>query len=426
MKDDRPTSPERSATVWLCAMLHAFTHIFWVILTPLYLLMQEDLNLASVSRVTLLVTVMMTAYFVPSYAAGWLADRFPRKRLLAFGLFLNGLAFVGLGRAPNYGTALACVVLAGLGGTFYHPAGTALVAGLFPTQTGRALGLTGVGASVGFFAGPIYSGWRAASAGWRAPVTEVGVAGMTAALLFLWLAKEPPRAPATGTNQGFAAPRLEGWRWLALGSAALFLSLRDFAGSAVGSGGALFLQQAHGFSLAQTGVALSLIFLGSTVGNPLFGHLADRRMARWLVLVLGGAAVAVAVIPRISAGGIWPLLLVYGFCFMGSYPMTEAAVVRGLPEAARGRVVGGFITVGGLLGNLGHWFAGERIARLGPAAAEVHAYEPFFLTLAGMILAALLALPWLLKLNRHRPGAPAAVADGAPATPPTIVSDGTA
>lgn len=425
MKDGRPISPERSATVWLCALLHAFTHVFWVTLTPLYLPIQADLKLASVSRVTFLVTVMMTAYFVPSYAAGWLADRFPRKGLLAFGLFLNGLAFVGLGRAPNYGTALACVVVAGLGGTFYHPAATALVAGLFPAQTGRALGLTGVGASVGFFAGPIYAGWRAASAGWRAPVTEIGVAGMVAALLFLWRAKEPPR---TRTTAGLtsAAPRLEGWRWLALGAAALFLSLRDFAGSAVGSGGALFLQQAHGFSLAQTGVALSLIFLGSTVGNPLFGRLADHRMARWLTLVLGGAAAAVALIPRTPANGMLPLLLVYGFFFMGSYPMTEAAVVRGLPEAARGRVVGGFITVGGLLGNLGHWFAGERIARLGPDAAVARAYEPFFLTLAAMTLAALLALPWLLKLNRHRPTAPVVTGATPTAASEPVVSDGTA
>ena len=82
--------------------------------------------------------------------------------------------------------------------------------------------------------------------------------------------------------------------------------------------------------------------------------------------------------------------------------MTEAAVVRAVPDAARGRVVGGFITVGGLLGNLGHWWAGERIARLGTAASRAEAYQPFFLMLAAMIVAALLALPWLLRLN-HPP-----------------------
>ena len=34
-------------------------------------------------------------------------------------------------------------------------------------------------------------------------------------------------------------------------------SLRDFAGSSMGSLGSLFLQNAHGYSLQQTGVTLS-------------------------------------------------------------------------------------------------------------------------------------------------------------------------
>jgi MFS family permease len=383
----------------LCAGLHAFTHVYWVALTPLYLLMREDLGLASVSRVTLLMTVMMTAYFLPSYPVGMLADRFPRKHLLAFGLLLNGAAFVGLGCAPNYGTALACAALAGLGGTFYHPAATALVAGLFPLQTGRALGIVGIGASVGFFAGPIYSGWRAEAVGWRGPVIELGVAGVVMAMLFLWRAREPERAPVTPGSVGLRV-RLGGRHWLALGAAALFLSLRDFAGTAVGSGGALFLQQAHGFSPARTGVALSLIFLGSAVGNPLFGHLGDRRLGFWLTAVLLIAGVAVMLMPWIPGGAVPPLLLAYGFFFMGSYPMTEAAVVRAVPDAARGRVMGGFITVGGLIGNLGHWWAGDRIGRLGAAAERAAAYGPFFFLLGALMVAALLALPWLLQLNR--------------------------
>src|SRR5436309_7012394 len=179
-------------TLWLCGTLHAFTHIYHVALMPLYLLMQRDLKLASVEQATLLLTLMMLAYFLPSYGMGVLADRLSRQKLLAAGLAINALGYVGLAFAQNYAWAVVCVMIAGLGGSFFHPAATSMVARQFPANTGRALGLVGVGASVGFFIGPLYSGWRADSAGWRAPVLELGAAGILMAGLFAWLAPEEP------------------------------------------------------------------------------------------------------------------------------------------------------------------------------------------------------------------------------------------
>src|SRR5580698_8155143 len=158
-------------TLWLAGVLHGFTHLYQIALVPLYLLIQRGFKLDGVEEATLLVTVMGIAYFAPSYPIGALADRCSRKKLLAIGLALNGLGFVCLGLSPNYGCALASVALAGFGGSFYHPAATALVARVYPTRTGWALGMVALGASVGFFVSPIYAGWRAEMTGnWRYPV----------------------------------------------------------------------------------------------------------------------------------------------------------------------------------------------------------------------------------------------------------------
>src|SRR3989442_7463289 len=134
-------------TLWLCGTLHAFTHIYHVALMPLYLLMQRDLKLASVEQATLLLTLMMLAYFLPSYGMGVLADRLSRKKLLAAGLAINALGYVGLAFARDYGWAVVCVMIAGLGGSFFHPAATSMIARLFPASTARALGLIGDGGS---------------------------------------------------------------------------------------------------------------------------------------------------------------------------------------------------------------------------------------------------------------------------------------
>src|SRR5271169_1444243 len=92
-------------TLWLSGVLHAFTHLYQIALIPLYLPIQRDFHFDSVDKVTLLVTIMGLAYYLPSYPIGILADRVSRKKLLAIGLALNGLAFIGLGFAPNYACA---------------------------------------------------------------------------------------------------------------------------------------------------------------------------------------------------------------------------------------------------------------------------------------------------------------------------------
>ena len=170
------STQHKTRVLWLVGALHAFTHIYHVVLLPLYLLMQRDFGFTNVGQVTALVTVLMAAYYLPSYFLGVLADRASRKHLLAWGLAINALGFVALAFAPNYACALVSVGIAGIGGSFFHPAATAMIARMFPGNPGRALGLIGIGASVGFFIGPIYAGWRAQTlevvlgpAAWRRP-----------------------------------------------------------------------------------------------------------------------------------------------------------------------------------------------------------------------------------------------------------------
>jgi len=404
-------SPMRSAahhpvrTLWLCGGLHAFTHVYHVALAPLFLLIQQDLNLGSVGKSTLLVTIMMAAYFVPSYPMGILADRVSRKKLLGCGLAINALGFFGLSFAPNYSTAVACMLVAGFGGSFFHPAATAMVARLFPVGTGKALGLLGIGASAGFFLGPIYTGWRAELVGWRVPVRELGLLGIFGAILFAWLADEEqaqhvePAKRSVHPEKMFPTPAL----WLLFIASSFAFSLRDFTGSSMGTLGSLFLQKAHHLDLKSTGLYLSGIFVLSAVSNPLFGGLSDRARMRWASLVLVAAASVVAVFPHLPRGWLIPAFMVYGFFFMSSYPMIEAALMQAVPDAVRGRVFGLFITVGGLVGNVSHWLVGRWVNRLGDAANSPEGFYFLYGVLATFILLSLLGLPCLHGIrNREK------------------------
>lgn len=389
--------------LWLCGILHVFTHIYHVALLPLYLLVQQDLNLASVEQATLLVTVLMLSYYLPSYPLGVLADSLNRKKLLAVGLIINGLGFVALSYAQSYALALTCVILAGIGGSFYHPAATAWVARLYPVGTGKALGLVGIGASVGFFLSPVYTGWRAEVTGnWRTPVFELGWAGVVCAFVFLWLAQEEPSAkakprPAVMPGKIFPTPAL----WLSFLAASLALSMRDFAGSSMGSLGSLFLQQAHGYNIKDTGLALSGIFLASSISNPLFGRLSDGGRSRWCFVVLTLAAVMVAMVPRVPTSAVVPVFATYGFFFMASFPIVEAALMESVPDNVRGRVFGLFITVGGLVGNLAHWLVGNWVKALGPVASSPTSYYWMYAILAGLLLLSTVGLLFLHAIRKR-------------------------
>jgi len=406
----------RNRTLLLVGVLHAFTHLYQVALLPLYLRIQQDLRLSSVEQATLLVTILGVAYFLPSYALGVMADRFSRKKLLGIGLAINSLGFIGLGLAPNYSWALAGAAVAGLGGSFYHPAATALIAQLFPEAKGRALGMVGIGASVGFFAGPLYTGWRVVSSGsWRFPVCELGVFGLLGAVLFFWLAHEEREIPVLSKSndpfstatplpvQLFPTTAL----WLLFLGASFCFSMRDFSGNAMGTSASLFLQNAHGFSPKSTGLTLSGLYLASVISNPLFGSLSDRGRMRWVAFVLIIAAILVSVFPRVPAPWISPVLLTYGFFFMASYPIVEAALMESVPNAVRGRVFGLFITVGGLIGNTSHWLAGNWIHKLGGTAAQSESYLPLYAILSLLVALSICGLPLLHAIRKREHLTPA-------------------
>lgn len=391
-------------TLWLSGILHAFTHLYHVLLIPLYVLMLDDerMGLVNVDQSTSLVTVLMLSYYLPSYAMGVLADRFSKRKLLAWGLALNAAGFLALSFASGYWMAVGCVLIAGIGGSFYHPAATALVARLYPNATGKALGLVGIGASAGFFFGPLYAGWRAAEAGWRAPVFDLGLAGVAAAVLFYWLADEEPveEQHVRDANQKvpmFPSPAL----WLLFVGAALAFSLRDFSGGAVASLGSLFLQKVQGLGTQKTGLILSAIFLASAISNPLFGKLSDRNQAGWIRVVLVIAGVLVLLFPHVPVGWSAVVLACYGFFFMASFPMVEAMLMRSVPHQVRGRVFGLFITIGGFLGNFAHWAMGAWVNSMGPGAASAESYYAAYAMVAGFIVASLAGVHCLNGLRRR-------------------------
>lgn len=98
MTDSAPPTPAVSAsalTLFLCTLLHAFIHVYSVLLVPIYLLIASDLKLGGIKQAAMVVTVYSVVYWGLAFVSGMLADRYNRKALLGLGLLGNAAAVLG-------------------------------------------------------------------------------------------------------------------------------------------------------------------------------------------------------------------------------------------------------------------------------------------------------------------------------------------
>jgi MFS transporter, FSR family, fosmidomycin resistance protein len=385
------TLAQRHVSLWLISVLHAITHIYQFALLPLYLAIRSDLHLTGDWQATMLVTVQGVAYYIVSLPVGILADKMSRKHLLTIGAFMNALAMLGLAFAPNYGWAIVWMAAAGLSGSFFHPAATPLMVALFPERPGWAVGRAAIGAAFGFFIAPFYAGWRAQAAGWRQPCLELAMAGVVAAVLFHFFAREPHDAPHSAGRATEHRTRRQWKMLLGVALVALAFSARDFGASGITTFNSLFLQRGLGFDAKATGVLLGLMFLTGILSNPLLGALSDRRRSlAGTVTILCTAAFAV-LIPWAPRAWMWLALCLYGFFTLATYPIIEAALMESVPDVLRGRTFGVFITVGGTISSFAHWAMGHVADLLQHRAAGTQSpllatdFAPWYALLAGLI-----------------------------------------
>ncbi|MDI6410251.1 MFS transporter [Streptomyces albus] len=130
--------------------------------------------------------------------AGFLADKYGRRRLFALGLvlFTGGSLLCGL--AQDAPALIACRAVQGIGGATLSATSLALLAGSFRgRQRGVAFGVWGAVAGVATGLGPVLGGLLTDSVGWRG-IFLVNVPVGAAALVITLRRVEESRAPHTG------------------------------------------------------------------------------------------------------------------------------------------------------------------------------------------------------------------------------------
>jgi MFS family permease len=161
--------PGARLALTLLLLINLFNYIDRYVLAQLispirHALLPNDPN--ALQKMGWLVSAFLISYMVISPVFGWLADRFPRWKLIALGVILWSLASGASGLALTFAMLLATRVFIGVGEAAYGPVAPTLIADLYPvSRRGNVLAwfyaAIPVGSAFGYLLGSaMLSHWR--------------------------------------------------------------------------------------------------------------------------------------------------------------------------------------------------------------------------------------------------------------------------
>lgn len=225
-------------------------------------------------------------YGVLGLPVAWLADRFDRRLIIAVAVALWSLMTALCGFATSFTTLFLARMGVGIGEAGAYPPSTSLLADYFPPRLrGRAYAILAAAIPAGVFVGYLVGGTVSAQWGWRAALLVVGLPGILLGLLVMLSVREPPRG-ALDAPQDCVAPaflpcllsllRERAYRHVVAGACLFTLG-------ATGSGiwiASYFIRH-HGFSGAQIGLWLALLYGGGGLCGALAGGWLGQRLGRY-------------------------------------------------------------------------------------------------------------------------------------------------
>ncbi len=151
-----------------------------------------------------LATGSWLAFGLGALPAGWLADRWSRRGMMAVFFFGSGLACFLTAAAQSYWQIAGALVVLGLFASIYHPVGVSILVGGTPERLGRRLAINGVWGNIGVAVSAVTAAGLADLFGWRAAFLVPGAVSI--ALGAAWLAVAPAGSvESAGRTAGRAA-----------------------------------------------------------------------------------------------------------------------------------------------------------------------------------------------------------------------------
>jgi predicted MFS family arabinose efflux permease len=280
------------------------------------------------------------AFGLFSLPAGWLADRWSRRNMMAVFYIGCGLSLLAAGLAPAHPLILGAALFAiGVFAAIYHPVGTAMLIAQ-ATVRGRSLAFNGVCGNLGVALAPAITALIAYGFGWRVAFVVPGLVCLVTAVFYLRLVSDD-RQKAVGRT---SMPDVAFAPWLAATIFGLFAVVALAAGlvfhiATVALPKIVDERLGVDISLLLVGGLTTAIFLCGAVAQLTVGRLVEKLPLHLLfagIAVLQFASIAWAA----YATGV-TLVITLALALAAIYAqvtVNDLVIARYTADAWRGRV----------------------------------------------------------------------------------------
>ncbi len=261
---------------------------------------------------------------------------------MILGFVTTSLSFLAIAFIDNFAVLAVLFLIAGAGGSTYHPMGSPLLAEAFPSGRAKAFGLHVTGGVLGAVLGPIITGAAVTYFTWKPALVILAIPGLAlAAILSLYLGPSKTKDISGASNidgiekQGslgiYAMPLLF--------IAASFIFVLGQRGTDIFA--TEYFVSGRGLRLFEASLLLSSLSVAGLISAPICGTMADRfdrkKVLITLVIIQSAALFAVTLTPnQILAIPC----IIFGFASFGTMGVGETILADITPPNRRSTLFG--------------------------------------------------------------------------------------
>ncbi len=331
-----PTQARRS--IGFLNLAHALDH-FVLLIYPTVVLGLEVVYKRPYDELIALSTAAFVAFGVFSLPAGWLADRWSRRNMMALFYLGCGLSLIAAALAPTLYLLATALFFLGVFAAIYHPVGMAMLIEISQAR-GRTLAFNGVCGNLGVALAAGITATLIAWFGWRYAFMVPGVLCIAAGIFFL----------LTVPDDHSHAKKRQSKAQVPLSSSAMIIMLGLYLVISI-SGGLTFntilisvpkiVEERVGDSvpLVMVGGIATAVFICGAIGQLIVGRVVEKMQPAILFIIV----VVLQVLGCLWAATTTGLPLVFGLALTmagiyGQVTTGDIVLARYTADAWRGRV----------------------------------------------------------------------------------------
>jgi MFS family permease len=352
----------RSRYIAFLNWAHAMDHLVMLIY-PTVVIGLGAVYGVSYAELIALSTASYLAFGVFSLPAGWLADHWSRRNMMAAFWFGCGASLIAAGLAPNLIVLAVALFALGVFAAIYHPVGMAMLIEASQAR-GRTLAFNGVCGNVGAALAAGIAATLTWAMGWRAAFFVPAIVCIVTGFLYLWMVPGDRHEiatrqsiPAVPLNSRLAATLFGLFMIVALAAGLTFniitVAVPKIVDERLGSDVTI---------LAVGGLATA-VFLCGAGAQLVVGRLVERIPAHVLLPIVVALQV-VGIVWAANTGGTTLLvaLAIAMAAIYGQVTVCDIVIARYTADAWRGRVYAvryflTFVTAGAAVGAIAFFYA---------------------------------------------------------------------